>query len=351
MPARSSQTAARIAVVSALEFSLIEVPISRSPEDVCIQGFRGDFADVTELIQTSWAKNDKQALLYTQTFLKSCFDYPGSSFSFAPTVYDGGKPIAFIAGFPRRVRFKSADLQILLVSLLTVAHEHKKKGYGVILWAELVKRAREAGFDGMINYCVEGDGMDGMMLGCGRMLKLSTQRIFAVHYQMRLLQPGSTNETEESNSETETLQTFMESSTLVDAPLTRIWSEAEAAWQCSRESAIVAHHASGPRRGVLTGYLMQSADAKHTKCLLIEDILWGSLEKLEREALVGQLLKQGQAAGAQIALVPCLNYADMDPFRASRFRTSSSRVLQAYLTIFSNAPAPEPVPSMYVDVF
>jgi hypothetical protein len=51
-----------------------------------------------------------------------------------------------------------------------------------------------------------------------------------------------------------------------------------------------------------------------------------------------------------MAIVPCLGYADMEPFSASRFRRSS-RVLQAYLTVFKGEPMPEAVSRMYLDVF
>ena len=112
-----------------------------------IEDFRGDFAAVAALMQQSWAENREQSLLYTADFLASCFDYPGANFSLAPTLYDGGKPVAFAAGFPRHVRFKGRELRLLLITFLTVAKEYKKTGYGIVLWNELVRRAQAAGFD------------------------------------------------------------------------------------------------------------------------------------------------------------------------------------------------------------
>lgn len=322
-----------------------------SPQRLSIQDFRGDFDDVAGLIQRSWMENSKQSLLYTPDFVASCFEYPGSSFSLAPTLYDGSKPLAFIAGFPRRLRFKGRELRLILSTFLSVSNEHKKKGYGVVLWSELVKRAQAAGFDGMVNYCVDGEPMNGMILGCCRMLKLPTERILSVPYQIRLLQPKRGSPPEEK-VEVEVVEAFLQTAALItdQAPLARIWSQKEAEWQIHRHGAVVARHVSGPRQGVLTGYVMEIANPQQTKCLLIEDVLWGTLEQQERQALVRQLLDQGIAAGAQMAIVPCLGYADMDPFSAARFRRSS-RVLHAYLTVFTGEPVPEAVPSMYLDVF
>jgi hypothetical protein len=84
--------------------------------------------------------------------------------------------------------------------------------------------------------------------------------------------------------------------------------------------------------------------------LIIEDVLWGTLEQQERLVLVRKLLDQAAAAGAQMAIVPSLGYADMEPFSAARFRRTP-RVLQAYLTVFKGDPPPEAVSSMYLDVF
>ena len=78
-------------------------------------------------------------------------------------------------------------------------------------------------------------------------------------------------------------------------------------------------------------------------------MLWGTLENAERLELLQKLLDRGLQAGAQMAFVPCLDYSDIEPFRASRFRTSP-RTLHCYLTVFNGQPAPEPVPSMYLDV-
>ena len=317
--------------------------------------FRGDFARVAALIQESWKENGKQGLFYTPEFLVSCLDYPGSSYSLAPALYQGDQPCAFVAGFPRTIQYKGRELRVILCTLLSVSNEYKKKGYGVVVWSELVKRAQTAGYDGMVNYCVEGEAMNGMIMGCCRMLKLPTERIFSVHYLMRLLQPkyGSTpvDQSAEHVAEHHLAEKFLNAATLIgnDTPITRVWTAEEIQWQIGRHDGLVVSYSSGAKEGVLAAYVMQAANPQRTKCLLIEDVLWGTLEDEERLALVEKLLDRGIQAGARMAIVPCLGYADLGPFRAARFRTSP-RTLHCYLTVFKGDPAPEPVSSMYLDV-
>ena len=327
----------------------VEAPAVSQTSSVQIEDFHGDFTQVAGVVQEAWQENGKQGLLYTPEFLASCLNYPGASYSLAPTLYEGGKPRAFVAGFPRAIQYKGRELRVILCTLLSVSNEYKKRGYGVVLWSELVKRAQSAGFDGMVNYCVEGEPMNGMILGCCRMLKLPTERIFSVPYLMRFLQPkaliGPADDSRDLMNE------FLRVAGLIanDTPFRRVWTEQEARWQLQRHGGLVAYHSSDGNDGLLTGYLMHATNPQKTKCLLIEDILWGTLEGGERLALVEKMLDRGIQAGAQMAFLPCLGYSDIAPFRAARFR-SSPRILHCYLTVFKGEPAPEPVSSMYLDV-
>lgn len=320
-----------------------------------IQDFRGDFEEVSQLIQTSWSENAQKPLRYSTEFLASCFQYPGASYAMAPTMYMGHEPVAFAAGFPRTVRYRGRDLRVIVASFLSVSVGQKNKGYGVLLWNELVKRARTAGYDGMVNYCVDGESMNGIILGCCRMLKLATARFFSARYQMRVLVPKRASQThaeQEESTEADAVSAFLEGvqPILEATPLARVWSEAEAEWQLKRHGSIVAQHKASSRRGMITGYLMEIANPQRTRCLLMEDLLWGTLEPSEREALLQQFLDRAAFASAQMAIVPILNYADMEPLRAARFRTSP-RVVHGYLTVFSGEPAPEEVPAEYLDIF
>ena len=326
----------------------LDAPAVLPTPSVQIEDFRGDFAEVSALVQESWKENGKQGLLYTPEFLASYLNYPGSTYSLAPTLYHDDKPCAFVVGFPRTVRYKGRELRVILCTLLSVSTEYKKRGYGVVLWSELVKRAQSAGYDGMVNYCVEGEPMNGMILGCCRMLKLPTERVFSVPYLMQFLQPRSTPSV--SDPSVDLTEAFRRvASSINDVPLKRVWTQNEARWQVHRPHSLVAYHQADGREGLITGYLMQAANQQRTKCLLIEDVLWGTLSDAERLPLVQQILDRGSYAGAQMAFLPCAGYADIAPFRTARFR-SSTRILHCYLTVFNGNPAPQPLPSMYLDV-
>lgn len=317
-----------------------------------IENFRGDFDQVASLIQLSWAENVKRPLLYTTEFLSSFFAYPGADFSLSPALYEGSKPVAFIAGFPRRARFQGREVRILVSAFLSVAREHKRKGYGIVLWSELVKRAQAAGFDGLMSYCVEGEPMDDMILGSFRRLGVPAERVFSIPYLTRLIWPKEPGSGEETLPD-EIVDAFQKLATLVlnQTPLARIWSRPEAAWQCvQRQGALVALLSRGRRRGILTGYIMQIADSRQTKCLLMEDLFWGNLEREERTSLVRDMISKAASAGAQMVTVPVLGYCNMEPLHLDGFRPST-RTLHAYLSIWTGQPTLGALPSMYLDVF
>jgi hypothetical protein len=101
----------------------VETPIGCRTPSIHIEDFRGDFARVAALIQESWKENGKQGLLYTPDFLASCLDYPGSSYSLAPTLYEGDTPRAFVAGFPRTIKYQGRELRAVLCTLLSISSE------------------------------------------------------------------------------------------------------------------------------------------------------------------------------------------------------------------------------------
>jgi hypothetical protein len=84
--------------------------------------------------------------------------------------------------------------------------------------------------------------------------------------------------------------------------------------------------------------------------LLVEDVLWEELEPDERLQLLYRFLGEAVSQGAQMASVPNLGYADLQPFKRTRF-FPTRRVLHCYLTLFdSNLPLAT-LPSLYLDVF
>jgi GNAT superfamily N-acetyltransferase len=331
---------------------LSDIPRSQGQRSRQIENCRGDFEEVSRLIERSWAENTQQALLYSADFLASCFEYPGASFSLAPAIYDGSTPLAFAAAFPRRVCVKRRELNLVIITFLTVASEFKKRGYGILLWRELVKRARAAGFDGMVNYCVEGESMNGMILGCCQMLQLPTACVYTIPYWSRMLQPKKVQSAQADPAE-DVIERFLGLTDPIakQTPLARLWSRKEAEWQCQgRFGSVVAELESGSRRGMLVGYIMPVANANRTKCLIVEDVLWGDLESQERDSLVKALLDRAALGGAQMAVAPYLGYADFAPFHAARFRPSQ-KALHAYLTLWNGEACTETLSSMYLDVF
>ncbi len=327
-------------------------PTTTSRPRRSIEDFRGNFEDLACFMQRSWEENKSQPLLYSAEFLASCFSYPGASFHLAPTLYENSRIVGFAAGFPRRVHYNKKELQVIVTAFLTVANDYKKSGFGIVLWTELVRRARAAGYDGVISYSVDGEPMTDMMLGCYQRMKVPAAKIYSVHYLTRLLLAKKSGPESEIVDQ-EFLDSFMQVATRTAAavPLARLWSHEEAEWQCRRRSnPMVVSHSSNGKRGFLTGYVMQIADRNRTKCLLIDDVLWDDLVAEERHVLVQKLVDRSASGGVRMAVVPLLGYADPEPFMKSRF-LRSPRVLHAYFGRLSEGLEPEPVSSFYADVF
>jgi hypothetical protein len=299
------------------------------------------------MMRQSWSENHEVPLLYTEEFLASAFHYPESSFELAPSVYSGDDLVAFIAGFPRRMRRGGRDYRFLINTFLTAASDTKGTGYGLALWGGLAQRGRKAGFDGALNFCVEGDDMNRMILSLSTLLRQPTKQIYTVRYLSRFLRPTPG----EPEPPFQDVDLFLELAAAIPeaTELARTWTRAEAQWQCcDRYGAIAVSSPAGGARGVLSGYVMPVATAPPTPVAIIDDVLWGDLDDEGRQDLVRQFLRVAAARGAQTISVPVLGYAAMEPFRAAGFRPSR-RVLCAYLTAWTEV-ALDPVPSLYIDV-
>lgn len=315
-----------------------------------LSAFRGDFDELAAMIQRSWADNPNQPLFYSEAFLRSAFDYPGSSLDLAPAAYGDAGLLGFVAGFPRSVRWDGQPARIILNSFLTASAAVKGAGLGLKLWADLIERCRKEGYDGTINFCVEGDDMNRMMPGLSRLLKLNTERIFSVEFLVRLVRPVPPQPLPDVLDQD--IDLFMELASAVQSnlPLVRLWTRSEAEWQCrKREGAITVSHRAEGRSGILSGYLAQAASTPPTTVVLLEDLLWGDLEPAERTQLLEKFLRAAAAQGARTASCPILGYTSLDTLEAAGFRRSK-RVLHTYLT-FWNGMKPRPVPALYIDVF
>jgi hypothetical protein len=312
--------------------------------------FRGEFDGLAAMMQQSWADNPSASLLYSEEFLRSMFEYPGSSFDLAPAVYGDSGLLGFVAGFPRSVLWDARQTRIIVSSFLTASNAVKRLGLAFKLWADLIERSRERGYDGTINFCVEGDEMNRMMLGLASFLKLNTRCIFSMDYMVRLLRsapPAPIPPVAEAQ-----IDLFLElaSELNTNLPLVRQWTRAEAEWQCrDRSGAIAVSYCAGDRRGMLTGYMAQALAKQPIPVVLLEDLLWGNLEPAERVELVERFLRIAAARGARTASCPVLGYTSYGTLSAAKFRRSG-RVLHAYLTMW-NGLEPHTVPGLYIDVF
>jgi Acetyltransferase (GNAT) family len=316
-----------------------------------IENFRGDYQALADLLQRSWSENAQQSLYYSPEFLQSFLTAPGAGASLEPSFYRDETLVAFAAGFRRQVVYRGQSLNLATNTFLSVLPEHKKSGLGIVLWTDLVKRIRSEGFDGMINFCVDGEPMNRMIEGSCQRLGLPVQRIFSVRYMSSLLRAADFSAVSAPASTLAVDEFLNLAGPLVSSlPLARQWSTQEAEWQLQRAGAVVAHVSNESRLGFLTGYTMSILDEQRTKVLLLEDILWHDLQPDERLQLLRQFLSQAVSHGAQMATVPVLGYADLTAFKKLRF-FPTRRVLHCYLTLFRDDLPLETLPAMYLDVF
>ena len=248
-----------------------------------VEDFRGDYDRLAAMMRASWEQNEAPPFLYTPEFLADYFRYPGSSFSLAPTIYRGSEPIAFAVGYPRRAMIGGAERRILISTFLTVAPEQKSSGCGVVVWGELMRRAAEAGFDGVVNYCVGGAPMDRMIHGICRWLEVPLLRAtsFSYLHKSMWIPAAEAGEPRPCSSPAHLCSAAAEMPR--HAEISRLWTEPEAAWQLTRLGAVSVNAGPDERPSVLSGYVTSVADAVRTRFLVIDDVLWGDLAAHGRE--------------------------------------------------------------------
>jgi GNAT superfamily N-acetyltransferase len=316
-----------------------------------IGSFNGDFDELAALMERSWSENKEQSLRYSSRFLRSAFDYPGSSLELAPAIYRDGRLAAFVAGFPRTIRIAGQLRRMLSISYLTVAPEHKRSGYGPLVWGELLERARNLGYDGALDFTVEGDPWSGQILPVARVLRQPTAHVFTVPFMARLLKPdGGAPAAQQSNCAMHPVLRQAASHIPAEVTVARCWSEAEAEWQCCRRAGAMNTTMSVEgRQGILNGYVVETSGAAPMPTVMLDNILWGKLAPGECVQLAKAFVDNAAKVGVRMIVTPVLGYADMQPLAAAGFR-KTRRLLHAYLTAWTFAP-PTPITSMYLDVF
>ena len=315
-----------------------------------IASFNGDFDELAALMERSWSENKEQPLRYTSRFLRSAFEYPEAGFELAPAIYRDGRLVAFVAGFPRTVSIAGQCRRLLSISFLTVAPEHKRSGYGPLIWGELLQRARNLGYDGALDFTVEGDPWGRQILAVARVLRQPTSPISTVSYMAKVLKGGEAAPTNGAIA-INMPGLLREAAAHIPAEVSfvRCWSEAEAEWQCKRVGAVNTAMRVDGRDGILNGYAIETTGVIPMLTVILDNILWGNLAPEERVGLARALTSNAGRIGAKMIVTPVLGYADMQPLAAAGFR-KTRRMLRAYLTAWTFAP-PVPIASMYMDVF
>jgi hypothetical protein len=321
--------------------------IRRAAEEV--EEFRGDYEELAAVMRASWADGPSAPYLYTAELLAGWLSYPGAEPAPAPAMYSGEGLVAFAAGLPRQVEIAGVTRRILISSFLTVAPAQKAAGYGIVVWSELVRRAAEAGYDGVVNYCADGQAMHRMIeTGC-RLLDLPLTHVKSFSYLVGTLARG--RGATGGSAEPVPAQQLVDAAAAdaergaAGARLWRGWSEAEAEWQLSRTGSV----AAGDGRAVLTGSVVTVADAARSRYLVVDDVLWGSASHEARQRLLADLLGQAAGDGAHYVVLPVMGYADVRPFLAAGL-VPSPHTMHAYLTLWSDPAAAQPVERYYLDV-
>jgi hypothetical protein len=323
--------------------------IRRAAEDV--EEFRGDYEGLAAVMRDSWDDGPSAPYLYTADLLADWLGYPGAERAPALAIYTDEGLVAFAAGLPRQVEIAGETRQILISTFLTVAPAQKAAGYGIVVWSELMRRAAAVGYDGVVNYCADGEAMHRMIeTGC-RLLDLPLMRVKSFSYLVGTLAPGGRAG---GGSGEPVLARRLVDAAAADAErgrrddgarLWRAWSDAEAEWQLSRAGAVSA--AGGD--AVITGSVATVADAARSRYLVVDDVLWASARDEARQQVLADLLAQAAGDGAGYVVLPVMGYADVRPFLAVGL-VPSPHTMHAYLTLWSDPGAVQSVERYYLDV-
>jgi hypothetical protein len=321
--------------------------IRRAAEEV--EEFREDYEELAAVMRDSWADGPSAPYLYTAELLADWLGAPGKAL--APAIYTDEGLVAFVAGLPRQVEIAGVTRRILISTFLTVAPAQKAAGYGIVVWSELMRRAAAAGYDGVVNYCADGQAMHRMIeTGC-RLLDLPLMQVKSFSYLVGTLTPGlraggPSGEPVPARRLVEAAAGDAEGGPNDPrARLWRVWSDAEADWQLSRTGAIAVSEGDA----VLTGSVATVADAARSRYLVVDDVLWASARNEARQRLLANLLAQAAAGGAGYVVVPVMGYADIRPFLTAGL-VPSPHTMHAYLTLWSDPATVQTVERYYLDV-
>jgi hypothetical protein len=313
-----------------------------------VEEFRGDHDELAAVMRASWVDGAGAPYLYTAELLADWMRYPGAERAPTPAIYVDENLVAFAAGLPREVEVGGVTRHILVSTFLTVAPAQKAAGYGIVVWSELMRRAAAAGYDGIVNYCADGEAMHRMIeTGC-RLLELPLVRVKSFSYLVGRVAGGRGGAGDApAPSEGQLVAAAAAERERGDAAarLWREWTDAEAQWQLSRVGAI----AVADDDAVLTGSVVTVADEARSRYLVVDDVLWAWAHDEARRRLLDGMLARAAGDGAGYAVLPVMGYADVRAFLAAGM-VPSPHTMHAYLTLWSDPAAVGPVERFYLDV-
>lgn len=329
------------------------MPASRALEDLVLTDVRGRLEHVAALMAVSWQENQELTLDYSVPFLASCYEYPGALPALALGLSRGDQLVAFKAGFPRRLSVLGQPRDLLLSTFLTVSPPFKRRGLGRFMLVETLRQARCAGYGGSLHFCPDGTPSNAIVLSALETVGAQALPLFDIRYLVRFLKPP-TRATSASPADPAVCAGLLSeaaASVAHSLPVARLWNPATAEWQCGgRRGALTEVYETDGRRGLVTGYVADVADAARTSCLFVEDIFWGSLEAPEQDRLVTGLLARASTL-ANLAVIPILGYADLRAFARAGFRRTP-RLVHAYLGLWDAGDCRSIAnsPAVYLDV-
>lgn len=300
-------------------------------------------SDAVRLMRQSWSSITETPLDYTQPLLDSFFDAPSELPHLRPALYHGAWLAGFVAALPRRARMCGRDENLALLTFFTVAPEWQGRGIGRRLWAECLRLAQRAGYDGAIHVCADGNRSNHVTVAASRDIGLDCTKVMEIRYlvsSLRKYAPAS------AMADSTSTHNFLDAAAAEQShhDLARLWNPMEAEWHTkSRHGAICVT----TERAAIAGYRTRLLDGAGTRCLSIDDVLWRNESAEGRRALLNGLLTRA-ARDCDVAAVPVLNSADLAPFFEAGFRRSP-KVLHAYVTMW-NGDRVSDFSSLYIDI-
>ena len=91
--------------------------------------------------------------------------------------------------------------RLACITFWTTSAKFKGRGYGSRVWMEILRRARDSGYDGAVNFCVDGAPTNAIVMACGERVNAEVYRVFSTKYLARLLRPAPMTKTVASPQE------------------------------------------------------------------------------------------------------------------------------------------------------